>query len=156
MKRKWKLLLLWVLGFAAACDDEPQLCMYGTPHVDLGVRGRVTDASGRPIPGIEVGQVPEHPSIPFNPAASTDADGRYEINTSAFSIESLSLRFVDPDGEANGGDFASQELHVAFSREDRVGKGDGGWYGGSFARSGVDAVLELKEPAAEAEPDAEE
>lgn len=138
-------LLLWALGFsAAACGDDPQVCMYGTPHVDLSVAGRVTDSEGVPIPGIEVGRAPEHSSIPFQPIASTGADGRYEIETSAFPGSLLDLRFVDSDGEANGGDFASQELRLKFGEEDRVKEGDGPWYGGAYARRDADVKLERK------------
>lgn len=151
MKRKVKHLLLWALGFsAAACGDDPQVCMYGTPHVDLTASGRVTDTEGVPIPGIEISRMsPEGGAA--GPVASTDAEGRYELTASAFPGEPLCLRFTDVDGEANGGDFASQDLTLEFTAEDRVKKGEG-WNQGSYLRRDVDVRLECRpdgEPAEE-------
>ena len=51
MNKLW-MLLLSLLGFAGC--DEPQEDMYGTPYAEYTVKGRVTDAAGTPIAGIEV------------------------------------------------------------------------------------------------------
>ncbi len=47
--------------------------MYGTPHVNIWVGGKVTDKTGTPIPGIEVRQ--QNSSY----KAQTGDDGCYEL-----------------------------------------------------------------------------
>ena len=58
IKKRLSFLLLTLLGFSTACEKqkngEPPPVMYGTPHVDIRVGGKVTDKTGAPIRGIEV------------------------------------------------------------------------------------------------------
>ncbi len=153
MKRKLKYLLLWALGFSASCSDEGgTICMYGTPRADLSARGRVTDAEGNPIPGIEVGRTFGSAKTPSLKLTETDADGNFEIETVEAGL-SVGLRFTDVDGEANGGDFATRDLTLTFAAEDRVKKGDDAWDMGDYAREGVDVALERKPAAEPAEGD---
>lgn len=139
MKRRVCYLLLWALGFAAACDEEKEtVCMYGTPHIDARIRGRVTAPGGDPVPGIEVRSTASQTN------ASTDAEGRYERSQTGVS-SAFELHFTDPDGPANGGDFASKTVEVAFTEADRTADGDGAWYRGAFERTDVDVSLRSKE-----------
>ena len=117
MNKLW-MLLLSLLGFAGC--DEPQEDMYGTPYAEYTVKGRVTDAAGTPIAGIEV----RRPSWGSDPSPV--------------------LTFTDTDGPAGGGDFAGKEVEVAFAESDRTGPGEGSWMYGRFERSGVDVVLAEK------------
>ncbi len=143
MKRRLEYLLLWALGFSAACsEDDPMVCMYGVPHLDAEMKGRVTDVAGNPIPGIEVGLV-ESPGAPVADPTTTDAEGRYAVSGRVFA-PNPTLRFADVDGEANGGLFATREMTVELSERDRIRQGDGSWYKGVYAREDVDVRLEAE------------
>lgn len=137
MKNRLSYLLLTLLGFGCTSSNNEQLCMYGTPRIDTRIQGQVTDKSGAPVPGIAVLQ---HDT---GNAVSTANDGRYDISGSAFPGHAY-LVFKDIDGPANGGEFEETTLEVTFSQADKVGKGDGEWYSGSFARKDVDVILEEK------------
>ena len=140
IKKRLSFLLLTLLGFSTACEKqkngEPPPVMYGTPHVDIWVGGKVTDKTGTPIPGIEVLQQ----NSPYK--ALTGDDGSYELPGQLFSIETTAdILFTDTDGPSNGGEFAAQSVPVEFTEADRVSEAEG-WCGGSFARPGVDVTLE--------------
>lgn len=140
IKKRLSFLLLTLLGFSTACEKqkngEPPHVMYGTPHVDIWVGGKVTDKTGTPIPGIEVLQQ----NSPYK--ALTGDDGSYELPGQLFSIETTAdILFTDTDGPSNGGEFAAQSVPVEFTEADRVSEAEG-WCGGSFARIGVDVTLE--------------
>ena len=145
------LLLLSLLGFAG-CDgkdgigaeDESgnQLLMYGTPYAEYTVKGRVKDAAGRPIAGIEV----RRPfGVPDPAAVRTDAQGAYvfEADGDVLSMPPV-LTFTDTDGPAGGGDFAEKEVEVVFTESDRTGQREESWMYGRFERTGVDVVLDEK------------
>lgn len=137
------LLLLSLLGFAgcdgkdgigAEDDSGNRLLMYGTPYAEYAVKGRVTDAAGRAIAGIEV-------RTGEGAAVRTDAQGAYAVaGQSDILYRPPFVTFTDTDGPAGGGDFAAERLEVRFSERDRTGGGDG-WMYGRFERTGVDVVL---------------
>ena len=140
IKKRLSFLLLTLLGFSTACEKqkngEPPPVMYGTPHVDIWVGGKVTDKTGATIHGIEVLQQ----NSPYK--ALTGDDGSYELPGQLFSIETTAdILFTDTDGPSNGGEFAAQSVPVEFTEADRVSEAEG-WCGGSFARIGVDVTLE--------------
>ena len=140
IKKRLSFLLLTLLGFSTACEKqkngEPPTAMYGTPHVNIWVGGKVTDKTGTPIPGVEVRQ----PNSSYK--AQTGDDGCYELPGQLFSIETTAdILFTDTDGPSNGGEFAAQSVPVEFTEADRVSEAEG-WCGGSFARIGVDVTLE--------------
>lgn len=146
MKRRIMLAILSLLGFASACKEEEGQSqelptMYGTPRVDYRVRGKVTDAQGRPVPGIAVTNRYDETK------AQSDADGRYDLSGNMTPHET-ELIFTDIDGPDNGGEFTEKTLPIRFTESDRTGPGDG-WYAGSFARSDQDVTLERKESEAE-------
>lgn len=128
-----------LLGFATACDTEKEIPVeYGTPNNNFKVQGKVTDKSGRPIPGIEVRNRFSHKKT------TTDAKGSYTLEGKGFA-HSADLRFVDIDGPANGGEFAEKQVVIDFTEDDRTAPGDKKWYSGAYARKDVDAQLEEKE-----------
>ena len=140
IKKRLSFLLLTLLGFSTACEKqkngEPPPVMYGTPHVDIWVGGKVTDKTGTPIPGIEVLQQ----NSPYK--ALTGDDGSYELPGQLFSIETTAdILFTDTDGPSNGGEFAAPSGPVEFNEADRVSEAEG-WCWGSFARTGVNVTLE--------------
>ena len=150
MKRKLYLLLLSALGFsAAACDreNEPeQVCMYGTPRIDFRIQGKVTDTAGRPIAGIEVRN--EDRNYGSDNTVLTDEKGLYDISGSAFSTV-FDLSFRDLDGPENGGDFATETLSLKLTAQEQKAPGEGGWFRGTYARTGADVILTEKSPAQE-------
>ena len=137
--KKFYLLLLSLLGFAGC--DEPQEDMYGSPYAEYSVKGRVTDAAGKAIPGIEVKRSFYSEADPS--AVRTDAQGTYVFEADGDVLyQPPVLIFTDTDGTANGGDFAAEEVEVVFTKENQTGAGAGNWMYGRFERTGVDVVLE--------------
>ncbi len=136
MNKRLYWLCLSLLGFAAACDENnKQTEMYGCPNLDFRIKGKVTDVSGNPIPGIAVQSAETE--------VHSQADGKYEISGNNISKEVI-LRFTDTDGAANGGDFAEQTASVRFTDADRTAKGDGNWYQGTYAREDANVALSEK------------
>jgi len=138
MKKRLQFLILSLLGFATACNKQ-SVEMYGVPRIDSRAQGKVTDKTGKPVPGIAV----ENPGGTNGPEiVFTAVDGSYDISGNTHSYV-LQLNFTDVDGPANG-EFREQALTVEFSEADKIAKGDGDWYKGSYARTGVDVTLEDK------------
>lgn len=142
MKEKMLLLAASLLGFATACNDEkdqPQtMVMYGVPYnMNYKIKGKVTDKAGKPIKGIEV---MGNSSLR---AATTAADGTYDLAGEGFD-NAASVTVIDTDGPANGGDFAAKTVYIEFTEAERTANADG-QDKSSFAKSGVDIILEEKE-----------
>lgn len=129
MKRRIQWLALTVLGFAPACKTGNQLDMYGPLTLPYLVKGVVTDKTGTPIPGIEV-------ESSSGAAATTDAEGVFDLEGREYDL-SVELRFTDPDGPANGGDFAPGAHTVEFAEED--------WADGFYRREDIRVELEERE-----------
>ena len=51
--------VLMLLGFST-CDSEPGAAMYGTPHADFTIKGKVINQENMPIPDIEIKCLVEH------------------------------------------------------------------------------------------------
>lgn len=141
MKIKTLIVATASLAFATACDtNDDTLPAFGAPRATVLVQGYVVDKDSNPIPGIEVG------NRYFDTNTRTGEDGSYEIGSVIFSLTAY-LQFADTDGEENGGAFKSGGLNVTFTEADRVKQGNGALDRGSFAKSGVNVMLErVKEP----------
>lgn len=140
MNKVW-IVLLSLLGFAGC--DEPQEDMYGSPYAEYSVKGRVTDAAGKAILGIEVKRSFYSEADPS--AVRTDAQGAYVFEADGDVLyQPPVLIFTDTDGPAGGGDFAAEEVEVVFTKENQTGGGDGDWMYGRFERTGIDVVLDEK------------
>lgn len=91
--------ILTFLGFSLVHTS-----CYGTPYSEMVVAGIVTDEENTPIENILVLQGQ-------NEICRTDAVGSFQdlvfYDTTA---DELTVRFVDTDGPANGGDFQTVEL----------------------------------------------
>lgn len=161
-KKKWnvKTLLsgaLALLGFAGCIDDNevPDVpLLYGTPSVGYRVIGTVTDGEGKPLKDIQV--IMDNPRViayldeegkyicpkvdtvnmKFLPdTVYTDEKGQFSgLNTIAASLSKLTMEFLDIDGEANGGDFNSQQLTENDFEKKPVQDADG-WSTGKFELS---------------------
>lgn len=113
-----------VLGVTVvACNgDEPD--MYGTPSADYEVKGMVTDTEGAPIEGINVQIGFSSNNLFENPQLSditTNSEGKFDVEFSAFPAQRLYVNFVDKNGAYES---KSDYVDVKFS-----GKSDG-WYKG--------------------------
>ena len=141
------MTILGVLGFSACGDDDPAETpsAYGTPTANYIYRGTVTDEEGNPIEGIDVklnGVVMGSQNASLVVHTYDDGSFRtYNLNTSHTRVETI--EFVDPDGEANGGDFESLTLEVKDLESKKISEGSG-WYEGEFEVQ-ANVQLEKKE-----------
>jgi putative lipoprotein (rSAM/lipoprotein system) len=125
-------ILVILLGFLGIFNSCTQPDEYGTPHADYEINGIVTNQEdGQPIQNIRV--------ISHYDTLYTNSEGGYVFQFHGFSPpddqRTFHLKVEDIDGEANGGDFAPQEMDVIITKDDRVKKGDGKWYEGKFAKT---------------------
>ena len=127
--------LITMLGFTA-CDDSPfePKEEYGSPYVRYTVKGRVTDAEGQPLKGIqaEVGQsYPEHFERIVNPTL-TDADGHLDITfeTNGYD-QNTRLVLKDIDGKAGGGYFGTDSILVSGLPRKKTEEGRH-WFQGAY------------------------
>jgi len=100
--RRWTVAMLCVI----AGSTMTQGCT-GAPLTSIPVRvhGTVTDKiTQAPIAGICVAVVSQSPATP------TGSDGIYTIRCQLWAHETEVVRAVDPDGPANGGDYATSEV----------------------------------------------
>jgi putative lipoprotein (rSAM/lipoprotein system) len=158
----WALAgIIGMLGFGG-CDkigeEEPIICMYGSPHADYTVKGTVTNkATGKPIEGIRVGYSPEFGGVymygviptSFQPKKHvlTDEKGEFKLTDSFHSGEYqiidnkqiLTVYVEDIDGEENGL-YQSEIVEVDFSKAEQTGKPDR-WYNGEFTVNNVNVEL---------------
>lgn len=130
-------LLLGLLGFTA-CEEGGKggggmLCEYGTPTTDFVVKGKVTDAEGKPIKGIVISSKGLESFVDGSSlSATTGEDGTFVTNKiKEFGVMGT-LVFTDTDGEANGGDFATEEVELSRMPKNQTKKGDGKWYQGEY------------------------
>ena len=87
--------------------------MYGVPAVYL-IKGDVkNEANGKSIPNIRV--IAENADTIY-----TDSKGKYFYKFSTMDLSDFYLTFEDIDGQANGGEFVSQEKKVIFTEANRV------------------------------------
>ena len=144
--------LLALLGIGVVAGSCIPMCMYGCPHSDYRVSGKVTDKDGKPIEGISVRQYQSSGPTEDGTAildgweseelTTTLSDGTFLIERELTSFGGdEELIFRDIDGEANGGEFEDKPVKIT---PKQVKKGDGSWYGGSYEAKDVNVVLEIK------------
>jgi putative lipoprotein (rSAM/lipoprotein system) len=130
------VILLGFLGIFNSCSTQVE---YGTPYGDYELNGVVIDKeTSNPIQNIQI--VNEG----YRDTIYTDAEGKYVFVYNNYELYNrFPLKIEDIDGEENGGDFATQEMLVTFSKEDQVKPGKG-WYEGKFVKT-QNIELEKKE-----------
>lgn len=117
--------------------------MYGVPTMSFVLRGRVIDAQGNPVSGMQVILLNDnvditpdemHEDNPFvreyieKASDTTDAEGNFECQMQAFPNENQRVIVRDVDGEKNG-EYGSQLLEVKFTESEQT-EGRKGWYAG--------------------------
>ena len=128
-------MLLALLGIVPGCWP-PFIAMYGAPDVDFTVKGKVTDESGKPIPGISVSLSEvfgtDEGFKPFNllDSVKTDENGAYIIYGGGY-IKEIQVKAEDVDGPLNGGEFAADSTHLTVDVYSYPLK-DNGFYWGAY------------------------
>ena len=123
-------VLLSVLGFSS-CSKEEMREEYGSPHADFIMQGTVTDEQGNIINDY---QDFDDGRCWYNLASKKTAYyGEYYLYYQDFPGSKYTKLIVqDVDGEANGGEFASDTLDIDYESAEQIKKGDGNWYEGTF------------------------
>ena len=136
----------WDYGFYIAedvkvnLDDDSVAPEYGLPIVEFSVKGRVVDADENPIPNIEV----TWGNMYGKAVTAEDGTFHYKNNDMGFEMTDVVLTFTDVDGEANGGDFETEDVQVPLVQ---TTPGDGNWDCGDYSAEDVVVVLDRKASA---------
>lgn len=142
--KKLLYLLLGILGFTACGEGGAgggMVCEYGTPTADFTVKGKVTDADGKPIKGIEISSKGLSSFIDGSGlSAVTAEDGAFVTNKIKEFGVGGTLVFTDTDGEANGGEFVTLEKQISTLPQKQIKDGER-WYRGEYE---VTADVKLK------------
>ena len=134
-----------MLGFESCSDDNPfnggeMPVEYGSPHATYRLIGTVTDENGNPIEGIKVKVVEDTSEYGGGvyefTNGTTDGKGKFKTGEAVLSFlsEEEKVVFVDEDGPANGGTFASDTLKLKDLPKGQYAKApnDDHWSSGSF------------------------
>lgn len=117
---------------------EPQVTVYGVPTVDYSVKGRVVDAAGKPIKGLQVLLVDSRidpDNLPKNEywdeelrrmSDTTDAKGTFDVKGSDRPWEKLRVLVRDIDGAKNG-TYEQQLVEVQFGEAEQGDKPVSSW-----------------------------
>lgn len=148
-----------------APDNEPAVqpqpregmaVMYGVPTMDFVVKGRVIDAEGRPVQGMQVVLVNQTVDIApdrmdegnvyvrdyiAQSSDTTDAEGTFSCHTKDVPVEKQRLIIRDIDGNANGS-YEDLMVDIRFSEQDQSGERRG-WYMGTRTKD-VDITVSQK------------
>ena len=144
-------------GRKEAVDPSQMAVMYGVPQMDFEVKGRVVDAEGRPVEGMQVVLVNQTVDIapdyvqednPYvqdyirSASDTTDAEGRFVVVARDVPVDSQRVMVRDIDGDRNGR-YQDQMLHVGFTAGTEAEK-EGPWYQGKRTKE-MDIVVEKKQ-----------
>ncbi len=134
-----------MLGFESCGDEGPfgggAVVEYGVPHATYRVVGTVTDKNGTPIEGIKVKMIEDYSQYESGEVfergkGQTDSKGSFTTDEAVLSFlsDEDKVVFVDEDGEANGGKFASDTLLLKDLPQKQYAKAPKGdhWSSGSF------------------------
>lgn len=144
MKKRVLNLYRWLIAamgfgtFATGCEAIREfinpVCMYGTPHMDYAISGKVVDKAGNPLKGIEVG----HGFGDWLDAAdTTGADGKFNLIGSAFPDDTLHIRLRDIDIATDG----AYEEKVETVTLNQVEKSEDAWYRGKYEAKDITVEL---------------
>lgn len=118
---------------------EGMAVMYGVPTVNYILKGKVTDADGKPVPGMQVVLLNQRVDITPDDmqegnkyileymrtaADTTDAAGNFRCSAQDTPNDSQQVLVRDIDGEENGS-FKAQVIPVSFDESTQSSKGQG-------------------------------
>ncbi|MBR3784070.1 MAG: radical SAM-associated putative lipoprotein [Bacteroidales bacterium] len=136
--------------------DEIRL-MYGTPTMNFRLSGQVKDPAGKPVKGVAVNMLERGLEATADTifgdqenirrhlestSVTTDAKGRFELQTSGLPQQEVRVLVRDVDGEKNGS-FRNKLIDVQLKPEDVDRSNAGGWNQGT-ANKVLDIELERK------------
>lgn len=143
--------LLGMLGFQSCNLFGLGMVMYGTPHADFNVKGKVTDEDGKPVQGARTvidayyGWTDDlgisYRNLDYTDTLYTDSQGEIFAGASIFDESShVTVTVTDVDGPANGEfeETVIEDLHMH-----KVKDGDGSWYGGAYEME-FEVVVKMK------------
>lgn len=112
--------LLSLLGFSSCGSENEEPCLYGSPTSSFHAKGNVTAEDGTPIKGIKAVVVEDygHDGAYRMDSAYTDSKGNYVTKEKSMDgaidwvhkEKRLKVILEDVDGEANGGEFATDTI----------------------------------------------
>ncbi|MCD7851202.1 MAG: radical SAM-associated putative lipoprotein [Parabacteroides sp.] len=131
--------ILAMLGFTGCHDEEMDdlVAMYGTPHANFMINGKVVNKENMPISDIEIKCLVEHHGNSKSwfdtiPAVSTNSAGTFTCQFEEIPTSRLRIIATDIDGALNGS-YEKDSTDIAISNSDY--KGDkGGWFEGSVEK----------------------
>ncbi|MBO4600494.1 MAG: radical SAM-associated putative lipoprotein [Bacteroidales bacterium] len=143
----------------AVVEPQPRgeiALMYGVPTMDFVLKGRVIDAKGNPVKGMQVILVnqtvdiaPDHmdEDNPYvqeyiqKASDTTDVQGTFECRVKDVPVERQRVIIRDIDGDKNGR-YEDQMVEVEFTEENQTGERKG-WYMGTRTKD-VDITVSKK------------
>ena len=143
--------LLGMLGFQSCNIFGGGMVMYGTPHADFNVKGKVTDEDGKPVPGARTvidsyyGWTDDlgisYSNLDYTDTLYTDSQGYVNAKAMVFGVSShITVTVTDIDGPENG---EFEEKVIENLHMHKVKDGDGSWYGGAYEME-FEAVVKMK------------
>lgn len=139
-------IVTFTIAFLGIIIGNESCVMYGTPSADFIIRGKVTDVNtNQPIPKIRI-VVPFLHSADYGDTVYTNLNGEYVVKQNDFPIFSEPRRVLasDVDGEENGL-YLSDTLEFSFTKNDRIKRGSGSWYEGTFEKKNQNFSLKKVE-----------
>lgn len=144
--------VLSLLGFSSCGGDggDDMRFLYGTPTSTYHLKGNVTAEDGTPIKGIKAVLIVDENGYDERPydarrivpldSAYTDSKGNYATEESSMTgtidelkrEKILKVVFKDEDGDANGGEFATDTIQSEDITIQQVEKRNGTWNLGSY------------------------
>ena len=136
--------LLTLLGFSSCDKTGGGAVMYGVPHADFTIKGKVVDSKGAPIPGIQIQYAPAYTGDgrtwrDIIPEKFIAKDGAFDNHFECFPTNNLRVYATDIDGAENGS-FANDSIDISIEGSDYKGKD--GWFSGHVNK---DITIKLKE-----------
>ena len=129
-----KLYGIFICVFAAvalmSCSKEQN----GDPFILFEVHGKVMDAAGNPLEGINViaGQAD---------VQKTNINGNFTFHGRTVPSDHVLLTFEDKDGDDNGGEFVTKTVEIPLRQKS---PGTSGNYKGTFFAGEVEVVMVSK------------
>ena len=129
-----KLSRIFICVFAAgalmSCSKEQN----GDPFILFEVHGKVMDAAGNPLEGINViaGQAD---------VQKTNINGNFTFRGRTVPSDHVLLTFEDKDGDDNGGEFVTKTVEIPLRQKS---PGTSGNYKGTFFAGEVEVVMVSK------------
>ena len=127
---------IFALALAAAallsCSKE----QIGDPYMLFEVHGRVVDAAGNPLQGINV-------ISGYSDVQVTNINGSFSFYGRSVPSDRVMLTFEDKDGTGNGGEFVKVTKEITLN--EKTPGSETGNYKGTFFAGDVEVVMLMKE-----------